>query len=606
MIDFGSFQVQLGHERFFNEYAQLAKANKQIAEKTKRVIKQVVAGDLQHPSLNTRRIEGNKDSRFKYVDITDKYRMVIAYEREIVYFYSVGNHDETLKAGERASLNAHAKYSKIALNTSTAMTKPTVIEEVLLPDLEQVQSDSLPSIAKNREKLYDLFEGDVLSTLNGYEAGLLEDWMIFLAPSQHRAVERSLQGAFKVTGGPGTGKSVVALHAVRYKEAIDKYIGENNYANVSALVAFSGKVIDDGDSFTEAGMNDFPDGETAERFDTNEYQVLIVAEKFQTGFDQPLLHTMYVDKVLSGLNAVQTLSRLNRIHPEKNDTFVLDFRNETDDIQKAFAPWFERTEATPTDPNLLWDTHRDLMAHEVIHADEIVGAVAELLTGKGVDNHARVYGKLDSALTRFEGLDGDAQSEFRDLLGRFVSLYGFVAQIVAFTDANLERDYVYARALQARLPGQDNERIDIGSEVALTHLRTEKTGTGSAALEGGDGTISAIFSGKGKQHDPDSEHLSTIIEALNEKFGMNLNEQDQLLFDQFEQTWVTNPEVMAQARNNEFENFRLVFDRMFLETVVGRMDDNETIFKRVLDDAEFQKTLMDLYANRVYQRLNEG
>ena len=217
MIDFGSFQVQLGHERFFNEYAQLAKANKQIAEKTKRVIKQVVAGDLQHPSLNTRRIEGNKDSRFKYVDITDKYRMVIAYEREIVYFYSVGNHDETLKAGERASLNAHAKYSKIALNTSTAMTKPTVIEEVLLPDLEQVQSDSLPSIAKNREKLYDLFEGDVLSTLNGYEAGLLEDWMIFLAPSQHRAVERSLQGAFKVTGGPGTGKSVVALHAIKHK-----------------------------------------------------------------------------------------------------------------------------------------------------------------------------------------------------------------------------------------------------------------------------------------------------------------------------------------------------------------------------------------------------
>jgi len=429
-----------------------------------------------------------------------------------------------------------------------------------------------------------------------------------LAQKAEIIVEHFRQHTAAKVGGHAKAMVVTSsrLHAVRYKQAIDKYIGENNYANVSALVAFSGKVIDDGDSFTEASMNAFPDSETAELFDTNEYQVLIVAEKFQTGFDQPLLHTMYVDKILSGLNAVQTLSRLNRIHPDKNDTFVLDFRNETDDIQKAFAPWFERTEAIPTDPNLLWDTHRDLMAHEVIHADEIAGAVAELLNGKGVDSHARVYGKLDPALTRFEKLDEDAQSGFRDLLGRFVSLYGFVAQIVAFTDANLERDYVYARALQARLPGQDNERIDIGSEVALTHLRTEQIASGSASLDGGDGTISAIFSGKGKQNDPDSEHLSTIIEALNEKFGMNLNEEDQLLFDQFEQTWVTNPEVMAQARNNEFENFRLVFDRMFLETVVGRMDDNEAIFKRVLDDAEFQKTLMDLYANRVYQRLNEG
>ena len=217
MIDFGSFQVQLGHERFFNEYAQLAKANKPIAEKVKRVIKQIIAGDLQHPSLNTRRIEGNKDARFKFVDITDKYRMVIAYEREIVYFYSVGNHDETLKAGERASLAAHAKYSTIELGKSTSEAKSAVLDQVLLPDLEEVQADSLPAIVKNKEKLYDLFEGDVLSTLNGYEAGLLEDWMIFLAPSQYRAVERSLQGAFKVTGGPGTGKSVVALHAVKHK-----------------------------------------------------------------------------------------------------------------------------------------------------------------------------------------------------------------------------------------------------------------------------------------------------------------------------------------------------------------------------------------------------
>ena len=396
------------------------------------------------------------------------------------------------------------------------------------------------------------------------------------------------------------------LHAVRYKEAIDKYLREKKYTNLQTLVAFSGKVLDDGAEFTEAGMNAFADSETAQRFNTDEYQVLIVAEKFQTGFDQPLLHTMYVDKTLTGLNAVQTLSRLNRIHPDKDDTFVLDFRNDTDDIQKAFAPWFERTEAVPTDPNMLWDTHRKLMASPVIYANEIPAAVSELLAGKAVANHAMVYATLDPALARFENLEEDEQTEFRDLLGRFVSLYGFIAQIVSFTDAGLERDYVYSRALQLRLPGQDIDSIDIGSEVALTHLRTEQQSQGDIALSPGAKPLEAFPEGGGAgQRDGEEEALSLIIQVLNERFGTDLNERDQLLFDQFEETWMADPEVGAQARGNEFENFRLVFDRMFMGTVVGRMDDNEEIFKRVLDDAEFQKTLMDLYAARVYRRLRE-
>jgi type I restriction enzyme R subunit len=398
------------------------------------------------------------------------------------------------------------------------------------------------------------------------------------------------------------------LHAVRYKQAIDRYIAERGYADIAALVAFSGKVDDDGVVFTEPGMNGFPEGETAEQFDTDEYQVLIVAEKFQTGFDQPLLHTMYVDKTLTGLAAVQTLSRLNRIHPRKPSTFVLDFRNSTEDIQAAFAPWYERTEAIPTDPNLLWDTHRELMASPVIYADEIPAAVTELLAGKRAKNHDQVYARLDPALTRFLALDADEQTEFRDVIGRFVSLYGFIAQIVDFTDVTMERDWIYARALQARLPGLDAESIDIGSEVALTHLRTEQQTTGSASLTpgDGDGEISAIFSGRGKQHEPEPEHLSSIIETLNERFGTDFSERDQLLFDQFEQTWVTDPEVAAQARNNEHDNFRLVFDRMFMGTVIGRMDDNEAIYKRVLDDADFQQFLKDLYALRVYRQLREA
>jgi type I restriction enzyme R subunit len=394
------------------------------------------------------------------------------------------------------------------------------------------------------------------------------------------------------------------LHAVRYKQAIDVYLADKGYADLSALVAFSGKVIDGAGEFTEPQMNGHPESETAERFDTDDYQVLIVAEKFQTGFDQPLLHTMYVDKVLSGLNAVQTLNRLNRTHPDKSDTFILDFRNDTDDIQAAFTPWYERTEAIPTDPNLLWDTHRELFASPVIFEAEIDGAVAELLR-KRANNHAAIHAALDPALTRYLALGEDEQDEFLGMLGRFVSLYGFISQIVDFTDENLERDWIYAKALEARLPRRAGESIDVSSEVMLTHLRTQKMTEGSASLDAGEGDVQAIFSGIGKQHEPDPEALSAIIDALNQRFGLNLNERDQLLLDQFEQTWTANPEVAAQARNNEFANFRLVFDRMFLDTVIGRMDDNEAIFKRVLDDPEFKQALMDLYAVRVYRSLRQ-
>ena len=170
----------------------------------------------------------------------------------------------------------------------------------------------------------------------------------------------------------------------------------------------------------------------------------------------------------------------------------------------------------------------------------------------------------------------------------------------------MERDYVYAKALESRLP-RGSGGIDISSEVRLTHLRTEKTSEGSIAIPEGEGDVAAGFSGTGPQHDPDEETLSEIINALNERFGTDLNEQDQLLFDQFEETWAANPEVIDQARNNDdFGNFSLVFDRLFLSTILGRTDDNEEIVKRILDDEEFRDVLRDMYAGRLYRRLREA
>jgi type I restriction enzyme R subunit len=429
-----------------------------------------------------------------------------------------------------------------------------------------------------------------------------------LAQKAEIIVEQYRQHTSKKIGGRAKMMVVTSsrLHAVRFKLAIDAYIEAKKYTGIAALVAFSGKVVDEGENYTESNMNSFPESETADRFDTDDYQVLVVAEKFQTGFDQPLLHTMFVDKVLTGLSAVQTLSRLNRTMPGKDDTLVIDFRNDTEDIAEAFAPWYERTEAIPTDVNLLWDTHRDLKASPIIVDSEIQPAVVELLAGSKTPNHAKVYARLDPALARYEALTDEDQNGFRELLGRYVSLYGFIAQIVNFTDAALERDYIYARALEARLPSGELEGVDIGSEVKLTHLRTELNEEGTIELPEGQGDVIAIYSGKGPQHDADEAELSSIIKALNQRYGTDLTERDQLLFDQFEEEWASDPEVVAQVMNNEFDNFRLLFDKMFIGTVVDRMDANEAIYKQILDDEDFQRTLMSIYATRLYQRLRSG
>jgi type I restriction enzyme R subunit len=407
----------------------------------------------------------------------------------------------------------------------------------------------------------------------------------------------------------GAAKAMVVtssrLHAVRYKQAIDAYIHRKGYSDIAALVAFSGRVITDDGSWSEQGVNGFSESQTAEQFATPDYQVLVVAEKFQTGFDQPLLHTMFVDKVLTGLNAVQTLSRLNRILPPlKDDTFVLDFRNETDDIVAAFEPYYGKTVAPPTDPNLLYDTHRRLSDFNVIHPEEVDAAVIVLVTMKASEDHGRIYSLLDPAVERFHVLGEDDRAGFKDALDKFVRTYSFLSQVVTFGDTKLERDYLYCRALASLLRGANTvERLDLGSEVELTHLRHEATYSGSLSLAAEAGEVKTIFGdGAGRQHLPDLEPLSKIIDTLNERFGLDLTEADQLLFDQYEQEWLSDPAVTDQARSNTIENFKLVFDRNFLKTVISRMDENDALFRRILDDPEFQDAVKDFYGTKVYRQ----
>ena len=234
---------------------------------------------------------------------------------------------------------------------------------------------------------------------------------------------------------------------------------------------------------------------------------------------------MYVDKPLKGLHAVQTLSRLNGIHPEKTDTFVLDFRNEVEDIQKAFEPYYGHTAAVPTDPNLLYDTRGDLDTFDVLRREEIEPAARLAASLASERDHPKLYALLDPALDRFKTLTDDGQDEFRGALQRFLNAYRFLAQIVSYTDTRLERYYLYCRALHSLLPGTTTGRLDLGKDVQLTHLRLERTWQGSATLEDTDGQVRVIFDGRGKQHDPDTEKLSQIVELINERFGLNSEKQ---------------------------------------------------------------------------------
>jgi type I restriction enzyme R subunit len=434
-----------------------------------------------------------------------------------------------------------------------------------------------------------------------------------LAQKAEIIVEHFRSHTAKQMGGVAKAMVVTSsrLHAVRYKQNIDKYIKAKGYNDVRTLVAFSGKIDDGaGAPLTEAGMNGFPENRTAEEFATADYGVLIVAEKFQTGFDQPLLHTMYVDKVLIGLAAVQTLSRLNRIHPLKESTFVLDFRNETDDIAEAFEKFHGCTVAPPTDPNILWDTRRKLDGFDVLRPHEVEAAMPALLgTAAPEDKRsAQAYAALAQAKSRFEQMNDEDRLQFRDALTRFVRTYSFVSQIATFTDPALERDYVYCRALSYYLRGTDTvERLDLGAEVELTHLRHQMTFTGSLTLESEVSEVRSFSgAGQGSQQELDLEHLSSIVEILNDRFGTDLTDTDKLLFDQFEAGWIADVELADQAHNNSLDNFRLVFDKKFLQTIITRVDTNDEIFKKILDDEDFRATLGEFYLRKVYEQLRTG
>lgn len=399
------------------------------------------------------------------------------------------------------------------------------------------------------------------------------------------------------------------LHAVRTKEAIDAYLKRKGYDTgahpLRALVAFSGTVTDPDApevTYTESLLNGFPESQLPKRFH-DEYQVLVVAEKYQTGFDEPLLHTMYVDKKLAGVKAVQTLSRLNRTTPGKEDTFVLDFANTAEEIQEAFADFYEQSLAQPTDPNVLYTMEHDLMTAGVLSMDEMSTATSALLSEDPAQQPV-MYTNVEPAVGRFLTLDEEAQESFRTTLNHFCRAYAFVAQVVPWPDADLERLFLYGKLLLSDLPAVDGEPMpQLSKSVQLTHLRLAVTGEGAIELDAADQPGVALpGEGKGSATDPALDKLSALIVVMNEKYGADLGEADRVWVDQQWTVVMEDTEMQAVALHNDRSQFELVLEEKIKDLLLERHDKNGELFRQFFVNPDFQQSLVG-YLSGTYEEL---
>jgi type I restriction enzyme, R subunit len=383
-------------------------------------------------------------------------------------------------------------------------------------------------------------------------------------------------------------------HAVRYRLAVDRYLSEKGHP-FKALVAFYGTVEDGGQSYTEPGMNGLPETQTAKAFERSEYRFLIVANKFQTGFDQPLLHTMYVDKKLGGVNAVQTLSRLNRTYPPtKTDTLVLDFANEADEIKAAFEPYYEATILSEaTDPNLLYEIQSRLAGFPVYTTPDVDRFASAYFGAKTTQD--QLYQILAPVVERARALPETERHDFRGQLTDYVRLYVFLAQILTFVDADLEKLHVFAKYLRRLLPA-DHEELprEVQQNIDMESYRIQQTGSGRITLERKGGTVDPVSTKRDPVPQPEEmEALSRIIAELNERFGLNLGPEHRVTLGQMMERLDVDPGLDASARVNTRENVRLTFDQKVDHAIQDIVDSNFDLYKRITDDPAFGAAVKD-------------
>jgi type I restriction enzyme R subunit len=381
-------------------------------------------------------------------------------------------------------------------------------------------------------------------------------------------------------------------HAIRYWQHINRYIAKKGYTDLKALVAFSGEKTVDGEVFTEAQANGFAETELPRKFDTDEFQLLVVAEKYQTGFDQPKLVAMYVDKRLSGLQAVQTLARQNRTHPLKDKTFVLDFQNTMEDIRDAFAPYFEITALEErTDLNQIYDLESRISTSTYIHKDEVERFAERFYKGDhSTQSRLELEWTIRLAVARFELDEDEAQKEeFRQLLRSFMRFYAFVAQVTRLNDTGLEKLYVYSSWLSRLLPSRDvPPEISLPEDMLeLSAFRLSKEEEGSASLEAGDTAMLPPITefGANAYTEEEEKSLSEIIQSFNERHGTQFSREDFLRFERVTRD-VMNEDMTEMVRNNPADVVYTAFSQAFFQGMVKMFQQDNEMRNIVMTDRD--------------------
>jgi len=349
-------------------------------------------------------------------------------------------------------------------------------------------------------------------------------------------------------------------------------------------------------------MNGFPESQTATRFNEPDHGVLIVAEKFQTGYDQPLLHTMYVDKRLDGVQAVQTLSRLNRSTPGKDAPFVLDFVNDAENIYRAFKPYYDATSLQESsDPAKL-----ETLKHELDQAQVYHWIFYRPEDRQQPSDHAHMERHLQPAVDRFKALDDPGKkAEFREKLSGYVKVYAFLSQIIPYADPDLEMLYSFGRFLLPHLPlDRDTGIIRLGDEVGLQYYRLERVYNGGISLEAGEpyGVKSPTDVGTGKAKD-EKAPLSEIIEILNARFGTDFTDEDRLFFEQIKEKAANHEHVIQTALANPLDKFQLGIKKLIEDLMIQRMTDNDKIVTRYMEEQEFQNAAFPVLAKSIFESI---
>lgn len=428
-------------------------------------------------------------------------------------------------------------------------------------------------------------------------------------------VETFLSTTSHAIGGKGKMMVVTSsrLAAVRYFHEVKRYISDKGYNNVEVLAAFSGAIKDGTEEYTEPKLNTRKDGSHISEDQTkaefhNNFNVLIVAEKYQTGFDEPLLHTMIVDKKLRGVKCVQTLSRLNRICKGKTDTFVLDFVNSAEEIRDAFQPFYQETSLSQeVNVDLIYQTQKQLREYRIYSNNDIEAFGTVYFSNKKQDE--KMMGRMTSALKpvadRYNALKDDERYNFRRLVRSFIKWYGYISQVCRMFDADMQKEYVFCSYLIRLLPAVTTDMIDLEGALKLEFYKLEETFKGGIELAKAGGEYEPA-KGKGKSTPEPKEPLEEVIEKINELFGGNFTDADRVLLYALHDRLVGDAKLRKIAKTSDPQVFaESIFPKTFDEVAQDSYVEQTEAFTTLFQNKSKYNAIMSALAEMLYKEFNK-